>query len=60
MAVSEGLVISETAPSWVECLGKVHNRPFHLRYSEEIHGIVTPSIQLMVSELAKLLKTVDQ
>jgi HEPN domain-containing protein len=58
MAVGDGLKISKSPPDWASRLGGLHNRPYHLRYSEGVHGIGLPAAEPMASELAALLENV--
>jgi hypothetical protein len=58
MAHAKGLHIPESPPSWVECLSRIHDSPYYLRYSTGVHGIVTPGAEPMASELVALLETV--
>ena len=56
--VCEGLAVAHTPPSWLTVLSQLHDRPYHLRYSTGINGIVTPSPQPMVTELEALVTQV--
>lgn len=58
MAVAQGLHISESPPDWVTCLGGLHNSPYYLRYSTGVHGIVSPGVEPMTSELEALVEIV--
>lgn len=60
MAFSEGLEVSEKAPAWVDRLSEVHDAPYCLRYSTNVHGIVTPGVEPMVTELNALLVAVKK
>jgi hypothetical protein len=51
LATSKGAPIPIVAPSWVARLSDLHNRPFHLRYSTNVHGVVLPATEPMVSNL---------
>ena len=59
LAVSEGLAVQSAAPSWLVELGHLHNAPYYLRYSTGVHGLVTPSDQPMVDELAAVVTQVS-
>ena len=59
LAVSEGLAVQFAAPSWVVELGHLHSAPYYLRYSTGVHGLVTPSAQPMVDELAAVVAQVS-
>ena len=59
MAAAEGLGVPASPPNWVACLSAIHDSPYCLRYSTGVHGIVTPSVQLVTSELEGLLKEVE-
>ena len=58
MAFGQGLRIPESPPDWVARLSDLHDRPYHLRYSTGVHGIVSPAAEPMTAELAALLETV--
>lgn len=58
MAFTQGLRIEQSPPHWVDRLSGLHKTPYHLRYSEGVHGIVLPSVDPMTSELAALLEIV--
>jgi hypothetical protein len=57
-AVADGLHFSSRAPDWVNRLSDLHNEPFHLRYSEKVHGVVLPAPEPMATELAAILEQV--
>jgi len=59
MAFSQGLRVPESPPGWVDGLSGLHKRPYYLRYSTGVHGIVSPGAEPMTSELAALLETVQ-
>lgn len=59
LAHAEGLHIPAAPPSWVSCLSGLHDRPYYLRYSTGVHGIVMPGAQPMVQELEALLGQVQ-
>jgi hypothetical protein len=59
-ASDEGLPIPKTLPSWASRLSELHNRPFHLRYLEGVHGIVTPPAEPMATELSDLVGAVRE
>lgn len=58
MAVADGLPISNSPPAWVACLSSIHDRPYHLRYSTDVHLISSPAPEPMTSELSELLNIV--
>ncbi len=58
MAFAQGLRVAESPPAWVDCLSGLHDSPYYLRYSTDIHGIVSPDAEPMTSELASLLEIV--
>ncbi len=58
MAFKQGLCVPELAPCWVDCLSILHNRPYYLRYSTGVHGIILPRAEPMTSELTELLEVV--
>lgn len=60
MAFARGLRVPQSPPEWVDRLSGLHKRPYHLRYSTEVHGIVSPSPEPMASELRNLLETVRE
>jgi hypothetical protein len=59
-AFADGLQVQETPPDWAECLSRLHNAPYHLRYSIGVHGIISPAAEPMASDLAALLETVRE
>lgn len=59
LSKSEGLPIDD-APHWVTRLSEIHDKPYYLRYSTGIHGIVTPAPEPMATELCTLIETVRQ
>lgn len=58
MAFAQGLRIVELPPHWVNCLSCLQKSPYYLRYSTGVHGIGTPGVEPMTSELATLLEIV--
>jgi hypothetical protein len=58
-AVAEGLAVVDPPPDWLVRLGEVHGKPYHLRYSRHVHGVVTPNADLLAEGLAALLATVE-
>lgn len=58
-ANAEGLRIQNAPPAWVVRLSGLHNSPYYLRYSTGVHGIVTPGVEPMASELAALVEVVQ-
>jgi hypothetical protein len=59
LAVADGLDVPSKAPDWVGRLSDLHNRPFYLRYSTGVHGIVSPAPEPMATELAAILEQVQ-
>ncbi len=57
LAASEGLAV-DNEPHWVMRLGEVHGRPYYLRYSTRVHGIVLPPSSTIATELAALVDAV--
>jgi hypothetical protein len=57
-AFDEGLQVQKSPPDWAGCLSGLHKRPYYLRYSPAVHGIVSPAAEPMTAELAALLETV--
>jgi hypothetical protein len=60
MAFAEGLHILASPPGWVDSLSFIHGRPYYLRYSTGVRGILLPSAEPMASELAALLEVVRE
>jgi len=60
LASSEGLAIAAAPPSWLTMLGKLHRKPYHLRYSTGVHGLGIPAPQPMTDELATLVEQVTR
>lgn len=59
LAKAEGLPIDDI-PRWASILSNIHGHPYHLRYSEGIHGIVTPAPEPMATELKALIEIVER
>jgi HEPN domain-containing protein len=60
LAHNEGLNVPEDPPEWVKCLSHLHKRPYYLRYSTDVHGIVSPGPEPMTSELTALVAVVGR
>jgi hypothetical protein len=58
-AVAEGLPSNMPPPGWVERLSQLHDRPYHLRYSEGVHGLVLPEPKELADGIEKLLELVQ-
>jgi hypothetical protein len=58
LAETEGLPLSATPPSWVVTLSVLHNTPYFIRYSTDVHLLVTPPAQPMATELAATVELV--
>ena len=58
-AFAQGLQVSESPPSWVDCLSVLHNTPYYLRYSTGVHAVVLPGAEPMMSELVALVDIVQ-
>lgn len=54
MAFVQGLRVSRDPPDWVGCLSGLHDKPYFLRYSTGVHGVVSPGVEPMTSELHAL------
>ncbi len=59
LAEAEGLGIANQPPAWVVNLNQLHDSPYYLRYSTDVHAIVMPEPQTMVSELVALFTQVE-
>jgi len=59
-ASRRGLAIRRQPPPWVAGLSEVHLRPYYLRYSTGVHGVVLPGPEPMVTELAALTELVRE
>lgn len=59
MAHSQGLQVPLEMPGWVAILSQGHGHPYHLRYSEGVHGIMLPNAEPMATELQALLNLVQ-
>ena len=55
-----GLPNAPVSPQWVECLSRLHNSPFYLRYPMGLNGLVLPGSEPMASELVALVEVVRQ
>jgi hypothetical protein len=60
LAEGHGLKLPNPAPSWVECLSRLHDHPFHLRYSTGVHAVISPAPEQMASDLPQLLALVRE
>lgn len=59
-AVGEGLPSNMPPPEWVERLSQLHDRPYQLRYSEGVHGLVLPDPKEMADGIEELLELVQK
>lgn len=59
-ANNDGLSITSDPPEWVRMLSNVHKRPYTLRYSEGVHGLVLPAPYPMTTELSALVSKVSR
>lgn len=59
-AVLAGLQVPSIAPAWLERLSALHDRPYNLRYSSGLHGIVLPNPQAMAEGLRDLMLAVGE
>jgi hypothetical protein len=57
LAISHGMPLSPSPPTWVENLSRLHNRPFQLRYPTS-HTITSPAAEPMTTDLISLLEQV--
>lgn len=60
LAHSDGLDIQSQPPQWVACLSLLHDFPYFLRYSTDVHGISTPAPEPMATELSLLVEQVQR
>lgn len=60
LARIEGLPISLQLPAWAVNLSAIHGHPYHLRYSDGIHGLQLPDAEPMAAELQALLDLVHE
>ena len=58
LAHQEGLKIAATPYDWVATLSGLHDKPFYLRYSEGVNGVILPSAEPMATELKELIEVV--
>lgn len=59
-AHQEGLAIPETPPDWVQTLSDIHNKPYYLRYSTGINGLMTPGPEPATTELQATLTKANE
>jgi hypothetical protein len=59
LARTEGLPIGDV-PDWAANLSRIHDKPYYVRYSTGIHGIVTPAPEPMATELSAIIGTIRQ
>jgi len=58
-AAVDGLPLAMPSPHWVGALSSLHNKPFHLRYAKDIHGVVFPPRVAIAAELPELFSLVE-
>jgi hypothetical protein len=59
LASREGINLPAQLPTWASTLSHLHDRPFYLRYSTGVNGVVTPPIPVLARELENMLKEVS-
>jgi hypothetical protein len=59
-AANQGLNIASTPPGWLVRLGELHDKPYYLRYSTGVHGLVSPSPKELSLGLRDLLAKVEK
>ena len=57
--VKDGLQIDKSPPNWVLRLSEIHARPYCLRYSTGISGIVLPSTDQTRNGLLEVMKVIE-
>lgn len=57
-SIADGLDLNSSLPQWVSRLNEIHDRPYYLRYSTGVNGIVTPNKVEMVDGLESVLTEV--
>lgn len=60
LAHSEGLAVNSAPPSWLQMLSHLHDRPYYIRYSTGVHGLVTPGPEPMCTDLEQLVALVER
>ena len=60
LAQSEGLNLPNPTPAWVSRLSLLHDKPYFLRYSTGVHGMVSPATEPMCSEIEQIVVLVGQ
>lgn len=58
LAISNGMPLSLSQPTWVENLSRLHAPPYHLRYSTSVHAVTSPVAEPMTTDLIALLEQV--
>ena len=58
LAYAEGLSVPSNPPQWADTLSHLHNSPYYLRYSIGVHGIGSPAVEPMTTELQGILSQV--
>ena len=60
LAQSEGLPIDPKPPPWLERLSQLHERPYYIRYSKGVQGLVIPAPAEIQAGLKALVQTVGR
>jgi hypothetical protein len=60
LAETEGLEVPTPAPDWLATLSGLHNKPYYLRYSTGVNGLVLPKPEPMVEGVSVLLAVVNR
>lgn len=60
LAVQDGITLASQPPDWFINLAALHAKPYYLRYSTGVHGVVLPATEPMATDLEQLLATVEE
>jgi hypothetical protein len=58
-AAACGPAVSGTAPQWCTILNAGHDQPYYFRYPTGLHGFAFPALVPMVTELQRILCSVE-
>jgi len=60
LAHAEGLAVAQNPPAWLQTLSGLHDDPYFIRYSKDVHALVMPAPQPMAAELAAMVELVGK
>ncbi len=60
LAEAEGLQLMNPTPSWVSRLSSLHDKPYFLRYSTGVHGMVSPATEPICTHIEQIVELVGR